>query len=142
MPADNKYLLQPSIQQLHDDANVWLSELEFYKTELSFLSKIFEKYFLRIKGNYKLIDLITLELRVKSFRSKKLADLYKDILDHENHLSDLEADLPVQDEQATREEHKKHEEDFREFTGEVKNLKREVFSFVEKELKIAANGGK
>ena len=131
-------LLQTGIDDLHHDTMDWLNELEFCTTELSFLNKLLDKYFLRIKGSQQITDLSKLDTKVNAFRNKTLNVLYQEINSHEKHLAELEERRFIQDEQSIREEHKKFGSDVKAFMADVKKIKKEIFDFVEKELKSTA----
>ena len=131
------YLLKPPMESLHHEVTEWLSELDFCKAELAFLSKVLDKYFLRVKGSQKLSDLFVMEKKVKAFRSNALKEIHHVVIHHEQHLAALDEDKFSQDEQAIREEHRKHSERMKTFLGSIRKIKKEIFSFVEKELKQA-----
>lgn len=141
-PPQNELLLQLSLDDLHHTTTEWISKLEFCKTELSFLTKLLDKYFLRVKGNQKITELTSLSIKVKSLRNKALKELHNSVIVHERNLASLHANMLIQDEQAIREEHLKFNLGFKEFMSELKKLKQETFNFLDKELKLAANGRK
>ena len=64
-PSKTNYLLQPGLGDLHREVTAWLNELAFCKSELLFLNKLLDKYFLRVRGQEKLSALISLEKKVK-----------------------------------------------------------------------------
>jgi hypothetical protein len=131
----NKYLHKADLNELHADTIEWLSDLEFCKTELSFLFKLLDKYFLRVRGDEKLNELFILESRVKSFRTEILKDLFEEINNHEKHLASLDENMFTNDEQSIRDEHEKYTLSIKAFMGSVKKVKKYLFDFVEIELK-------
>lgn len=135
--AGTDYLLQPGIDGLHAEATNWVSELEFCKAELQFLNKLLDKYFLRVKGEQKLLTLEAMEKKVRSFRSKILSLALKKVLAHKESLATLSEQVFHQDEQRIREEHQTRKLDVQELLGNEKKIKQEIFAFVERELKEA-----
>lgn len=129
------YLLMPHQADLHEDAMEWLSDLEFCKTELSFLNKLLDKSFLRVKGAQKLSELLAFEKKIRLFRSNSIKNIHDRVVHHEQRLEELDENMFAQDEQEIREDHKKINADVMTFMGNVKKIKKEIFDFVEKELK-------
>jgi hypothetical protein len=141
-PPDKEYLLQTGLSDLHHEATEWLSELEFCKTELTFLNKLLDKFFLKTKGSQKISELTNIEIKIKAFRNKTLKNLHQAIISHEQHLGVLDEILSEQDEESIREEHRKYDTDIKNFMNDIKKIKKELFAFVGTELKLTANGRK
>lgn len=133
--ATGAYLLQPAPQHLHNEALEWLSDLEFYKTEISFLTKLLDIAFLRVTSDENLNQLKALERKVRSFREKTLDDLHLLITKHENHLSKLDEDVFKKKKYEIDEEHRNHYKDVVDFAEEIKELKKEIFTLVEVQMK-------
>jgi hypothetical protein len=130
-PPKNDFLLQTGISELHSDVIRWLDEIEFYKTEVSFLIKLMNRHLLRINQSEKVNSLLELEKRVKNYRTLKLSKVMLALYDLESHLSRLDEVLFSQDEQMIREDHKKLKNETDEITLTIKKLKLEVFAFIE-----------
>lgn len=130
-PPKNDFLLQTGISELHGDVIRWLDEIEFYKTEVSFLIKLMNRHLLRINQSEKVNSLLELEKRVKNYRTLKLSKVMLALYDLESHLSRLDEVLFSQDEQMIREDHKKLKNETGEITLTIKKLKLEVFAFIE-----------
>jgi len=128
-PPKNDFLLQTGISELHSDVICWLDEVEFYKTEISFLIKLMNRHLLRINQSEKVNALLELEKKVKNYRTVKLSKMMLALYDLESQLSKLDESLFSQDEQLIREEHKN---DADEITVSIRKLKLEVFAFIEK----------
>jgi len=141
--APPEKILQTGMDELHRETIDWVMELEFCKTELSFLGKLLDKYFLKIKGNQQLSELTKLDIKVRAFRGTTLNFLHRELVSHEKHIAELEEKkVRQQDEQIVREEHLKFDNDVKDFMRYVKNIKNEVFRFVEKELKSSTDSKK
>ena len=130
-PPKNDFLLQTVISELHGDVIRWLDEIEFYKTEVSFLIKLMNRHLLRINQSEKVNSLLELEKRVKNYRTLKLSKVMLALYDLESHLSRLDEVLFSQDEQMIREDHKKLKNETDEITLTIKKLKLEIFAFIE-----------
>jgi hypothetical protein len=136
-PATSDYLLEPAPDHLHQDATEWLSDLEFCKTELSFLNKLLDKTFLRSSATQMQNDLAALDNRVKFFRTVSLKKLHDEIINHERRLAVLDEDVFSMDRESIIKEHEKQEVAVNTFMETVKKLKKEIFAFVEQEIKSA-----
>lgn len=134
-PATNAYLLEPAPQHLHSEALEWLSDLEFYKTEIIFLTKLLDIAFLRVTSDENLKLLKALEKKVRSFREQTLDDLHQRVTEHEKHLSELDEDLFKKNKPKVDEEHHNRYKEFVAFAEEIKELKKEIFTLVEVQMK-------
>lgn len=134
-PTNGAYLLGPAPEHLHRESLNWLSELEFYKTEIAFLTKLLDIAFLRITSGQNLDELNVLEKKVRSFREKRLDELHNKIMRHENHLSELDEDVFKKNKPEIDEEHHSQFRDMTTFTDNIKELKKEIFALVETQLK-------
>lgn len=133
-PSKNEYQLQIGLNTLHAETIEWLSEIEFGKTELSFLNKLLDKYFLRIEDTARLSALFDLDKRLKGFKLNDLKLLHKVMVMHENRLDALDENMFSQDEQMVRDEHATIKLKAEVFTDNIKKIKREIFDFVEREI--------
>ena len=134
-PVTGAYLLEPAPDMLHQDATQWLSDLEFYKTELAFLAKILNIAFLRVSSQQQLRGLKSLENKVKLFSEHSLDKLHEQVIRHENHLSELSEDKFKKNRKAVIEEHQAQFGEMRTFSDDVRDLKKEIFAVVENQLK-------
>jgi len=132
----NEYLLLSSVTDLYNESGTWLSELEFSQTELIFFSILFDHYFRPQSDQPETTELVATELRIKLFVNKQLKNLQQDVLNHIKRLGNLSEDLPYQDEQAIRDEHHRCELKMKDMLRELKKIKKEVFAWTEKQLKL------
>ena len=137
-PVKTDHLLPAAPEHLHQDATEWLSDLEFCRTELSFLIKLLDKTFLRVRGTQRLDDLSILEKKVRALRAKPLKQLHDAVILHEQHLASLDLDEFSLNRQSIVEEHAKHELGVTAFMRTIKKIKKEIFDFVEAEIKTSS----
>jgi hypothetical protein len=137
--AKNEYLLEQGHNYMHDETISWLSDLEFCRTELAFLTRLLDKTFLRVKSAQKISDLIQLEKKVKTFRMMSVKALHDEVVNYERELSLLDENKFLKKKQSFFNEHEKHELAINRFMNEVKEMKMEVFKFVETEIKSEKN---
>lgn len=142
IPQKSAYLKKESLLGLHQTCVWWLSELEFCKTEFSFLNKLLDRYFLRMKSSAQLAELAKMEKRVRLFRTKTWKIIHTQVVHHEHMLTALDENMFAQDEQYIRDEHQKLMTVVQAFMDQVRELKKEIFRFVESEVKIAKAGKK
>jgi GTPase involved in cell partitioning and DNA repair len=122
---------------LHQEALIWLSEIEFYKTEIIFLTKLLDIAFLRVTSAGNLERMKLLEKKINDFREKTLDDLHAKVISHENQISALDEDEFQKNKSAVDEVHHGHFREIMTFKNEVRELKKEIFELVENQLKRA-----
>jgi hypothetical protein len=76
-----------------------------------------------------------LEVKVRSFREQTLDDLHQKVTAHESHLSKLDEDLFKRNKPKVDEEHHNLYKEFVGFAEEIKELKKEIFTLVEMQMK-------
>lgn len=135
----NDFLLQEHPVNMHVETTDWLSELEFCKTELSFLTNLLKKVFLNANNKRRISEATSLEMKVKLFSEKMLKELREAVIKHEQHLASLDENKFAQDEQVIKEEHERKKLSVNEFMGSVKKVKKEVFDFFEVQMKQSKN---
>jgi len=130
-----KYLLEPAPEYLYQEATEWLSEFEFFKTELAFLSNLMNVAFLRVTTRQKLNDFNRLSAKLNLFREVFLQQLHDELIIHERHLAALDLDRFSLDKDAIHEEHQAKFARVKSFMKDIKGLKMEIFSLVEKQMR-------
>src|SRR4051812_1728233 len=88
--ANNHFLLQPHPVNMHDETIEWLSEMEFCKTELIFLTRLLNKSFLKAMTKKEISSVTLLGKRTHTFYQKTWKQLYDSIVVHEKHLASLD----------------------------------------------------
>ena len=123
-----------SIEELHNDSRLWLSEIDFVNDEIRFLNHL-------LSSNY--IDFLdagllnkTKELIVKISDEKEAGtSLYKLIRDHERKLSDLIETKSVTNNKNYLQVHEKFERKIDRYFKKNKEIKKQIFKIVEKVMR-------
>jgi lipase chaperone LimK len=134
-PATGDYLLMPAPEQLHQEAVEWLSDLEFYATELNFFSHLLTTTRLVAESPAVEDQLTRLEKKVDRFREKRLSPLRQSLVAFEKHLSDLDLETFHARQEPIQTEHRELNRSLREFWTDLKQLKSDLFRFVEEQMK-------
>lgn len=134
MPATSKFILPAHPVNMHNDVVNWISELEFCELELAFFRKLLKQNNFYTASNKKQISYYSLALKIKRFQEKNLKSVFKDVIKHEHRLSELDKNKIVSDEKALAKEHKKYALGVKAIDGSVKKIKKELFTFIEKQL--------
>lgn len=135
--SKNDFLLQEHPVNMHEETMEWLSELEFCNTELEFLNMLLNKASLNRVSIKKLNDLDVLDKKVKLFRRKTIREINDSVTEHENHLSSLDENAFAQDAHLIKQEHTKMNMSVKAFMGTVRKVKKEIFDFVEAQMKLS-----
>jgi len=123
-----------SIDELHHDSKNWLSEIEFIKDEMKFLTNLLSSHY---------IDLIDtgLKTNIKEFvkqiseEKKTGKELYSLIHNHERILSKLINTKSVTTNKNYLDTHKKFEHEMIVFLRRYKKLKKGIFKMLEMTMK-------
>lgn len=124
------FLLQASLDGLHQASKVWISELEFWRDEHKFMMDLIGKYFLKMSVFKRLQhgQGLVYKIELSDDRSK---EFLRATIKHEAHLAELMDNPFEQDEQKFREEHRKLEQGITDFMKDFKTLKKEMFNLIE-----------
>jgi hypothetical protein len=125
---------EKSIEELHQDSKIWISEIEFISDELRFLEHLLSMYYIDCmdSGLKKTIDNFVKKISTE----KKLAKtFFKLINNHENILADLIETNSVTSNKNFLEAHKKLDFEIDTYFKNYKTLKKEIFSVIEKIMK-------
>ncbi|HLG33597.1 MAG TPA: hypothetical protein VI757_01850 [Bacteroidia bacterium] len=128
------YLLEVPVDVLHRESMEWLGEIEFMKDEAAFFYGLIIR---RLKTPYDTInaeELKSIENHLIFFSTNMLAMLHDSIAKHEMFLSKM-IESVKQDEKSYRSRHIILANKFTAFEKEFKELKRKIFSVVEREVK-------
>ena len=136
---NSDFLLQEHPVNMHMETTEWLSDFEFCKTELAFLTNLLKKVFLNANNKRKISEATLLEKKVKLFSEKTLKALHDSVIEHEQHLASLDENAFAQDASVIKKEHEKKKFSVKAFMGSVKKIKKEVFDFFEVQMKQTKN---
>ena len=128
------YLLDRSVEVLHRESMEWLEEIEFMKDEAAFFYGLIVR---RLKTPYDPLnaeELKSIENHLIFVSTNMLAMLHDSVVKHEQFLSRMTESVK-QDEQSYRSRHNTLAKKFSSFEKEFKELKRKIFSVVEREVK-------
>lgn len=137
--AKGDFLLMEHPVNMHEEVTQWISELEFCNTELLFLQNLLNRYFLQISVKKRIEEFKILESKLKTFHTKYFREFHDAVLRHEHDLSELDKDIFSQNGKTIQKAHKKHKLGMTAFMGSVKKIKKEIFTFIEKQLKEVKN---
>jgi len=131
-PATTNYLLEVSMENLHQESNAWLTEIEFWKAELAFYQKLLEKISVKLTSveDKKKID--HFQNLIIYFGGELLDQYEHDIREHEKYLGQMVQDKVPVNEQLYREIHKKYQAQITAFDLDFKAYRQELFSYAEK----------
>lgn len=128
-----KYILQPSLLEMHQHSLEWLSSSALWKRELSFFQKLLDNYAPRYteEDDKKKID--HFQNLIIYYNGEVVDLLRKKLRDHENDLATM---LQKENETDTQyfDEHKQLMENASSFEKTFNNLKHDFFSFIERSL--------
>lgn len=119
------------IQELHDKSLEWLSQTEFWKTELSFFNHLLRKKKLVSESEY--CDRIVENLQKGWFSLESdLTEVVSSIKNYENYLSDLDKSKLEDVDDSWEDDHWKCKALVRNFSYEFSSYKKVLFEFAEK----------
>lgn len=117
-------------QQLYVLTEHWLSDLEFYKSELRFLSHLIDKYFIRITHKENLDEVRSLVGDLTKIGSQCHL-ISEKAVKHLGHLSELIDDSFKYDSHVFRTEHEELENSIASFVKQFREVKAAVFTVSE-----------
>jgi len=125
------YLLEASLEALHEESSVWISEIEFWKREVSFFSKLLSNKYVKsvLEGKKEMYDLAT--ARLKTYKEKTLEAFKKEVMDQERILSEILQNKTSVEDAVYRERHRDLTEKIRNFKDEYQNIKKDFFIIME-----------
>lgn len=133
LSTTNKYILQPSLLDMHHQSLDWLSTTLFWKRELAFFQKLLDQYasFFTSTDDKKKIDHFQ---NLIMYYSAELIDSLRDRLhEHENRLAESLKKLN----EADTEYYTQHQSLMEELTGFDEHFikfKNDFFAFIERAL--------
>jgi hypothetical protein len=134
LSTTNKYILQPSLLDMHQHSREWLSVTDFWKKEIDFFQKLLtskSSFFTTAEDKQKIGHFQSL---ITYYNTEVVNNLARKLRDHENGLADMLKSLNESD---TRyfQEHKGLMEELSVFGRSFNLLKQELFTFIEQALR-------
>ena len=130
LSTTGKYMLQPSLINMHKQSLEWLSHTEYWKKELSFFQKLIDKF----SPAFKTVDQ---KKRIDHFQNiiiyyngEVVDELRKKIRVHEGHLASMLQTLNEADTEYFK-EHGGLMEELISFQVSFNEMKHELFEFIE-----------
>ena len=130
-PKADKFSYEASLEELHRGSRFWLTELEFWKDELSFLTHLTDRYFEEFVRKEQLGQAAEFFKKLRTLREERLGGLVDKVNKHESHLAVLLENPFEPDDTAFRVEHQELETQVTEFMKDYKAVKKEAFTVIE-----------
>ncbi len=124
------YLHNASLDSLYALSEHWMSDIQFYNTEISFLEDLIGRYYLWLKDESFNVDLANLIEGLKEM-STLCSQLLLRIERHMNQIELLDENPFSHDEQSFRDEHMTLEDDLSSFLKNLRTMKQVVFNVSE-----------
>lgn len=128
------YGKEKTIEELHNDSKIWISEINFINDEMRFLEYLLSSKYIDFlsSGLYKKIEIYVKKMSEEKESGKILLEL---ILKQENILSHLIKNDSVTGNKNFLETHEKLDIEIDEYVKKYKRLKKQIFEIVEKVMK-------
>ncbi|MBL6448770.1 hypothetical protein JMN32_20830 [Fulvivirga sp. 29W222] len=123
------YLLSASLESLHAESKTWLSEIDFWKDEMAFFYKLLTKK--KLSVHFSSDKLAAIEKEIVRISNVELEKLKTEVREHEIMLAGLFKAKSLKEE-GYREAHSKFLKRMQETLQVIRELKKEIFAFVEK----------
>ena len=122
-----------SVEELHDDSKLWISEIDFVIDEIKFLKNLLSSNYIQLLDAG--LSKKTTELVKKISEKKKSAKIFiKLIKDHNNRLASLIESKSVTSNIHYFDTHKKLELEIFIFSKKYKKIKRQIFKILDQIL--------
>ena len=128
--ADSDYLLQNSIEDLYQSSHYWLSDIEFWKTELLFFQDLLDKHAPRIESADDKKQLDHFQNLIIYYNGELLDEYYRKVRKHTKYLAKMIENGPSFDDYTYREMHKTYEDQIISINNRLKEYKIELFNFI------------
>ena len=131
-PATTNYLLEVSLEDLHKESRTWLSEIDFWKIELSFYQKLLQKVSLKLNTTEEKQKIDHFQNLIIYYQGELLDQYKHDIREHEKYLDNMIREKAPFNEQLYREPHKNFEDKIKAFDLQFKQFRKDLYAFAEK----------
>jgi hypothetical protein len=132
LSTSTNYMLQRSLQDLHQRTLEWESSIEFWRRELVFFKKLIDQYGTKLHLREQIKEREHFKFLLDYYSGELMDELTRKINEHEIHLKPLISKRNSQDEDEYRSEHRVIEKQVRSIEQEFLSYKGELFSLVEK----------
>ncbi|MDN5205055.1 hypothetical protein QQ008_26940 [Fulvivirgaceae bacterium BMA10] len=128
--ANNDFLLQRSLDDLHTTSKKWLSQIDFWKDELHFFQKLLDINAGKAIDQDQKKQIDHFQNLIIYYSGELLDEYHQKVRRHEKKLETLLLSVK-ENEQAYREEHITIHDEIESFEKQFQEYKRELFSFIE-----------
>ncbi len=130
LSTTSKYILQPSLLDMHRQSLEWLSASALWKRELAFFQKLLDTYAPRLTSEEEKQKISHFQNLIIYYQGEVVDGLRKKLRDHESQLANS---LQKENEADTRyySDHKGIMEEAASLAHTFNDLKHELFAFVE-----------
>ncbi|ELR71931.1 hypothetical protein C900_02170 [Fulvivirga imtechensis AK7] len=125
-----EYLLNASLESLHEESREWLQEIGFWKDEMAFFYKLLQQK--KNDPDFPAGEIAALEKEQLRIDNVKIDAIKGEVKSHEKALASLFKVNSLQEEEGYRQMHKRLLKDMYDVHILVRNLKKEIFSMVQK----------
>tara|TARA_Y100000589_G_scaffold320020_1_gene349374 strand:+ start:47144 stop:47536 length:393 start_codon:yes stop_codon:yes gene_type:complete len=125
----SKKLLEPAIEDLHNEHKDWISDMQFHKDEMKFFEDLLSLNLPKIKTDEQKAQLEHLQNKLIYFKGELIDKFLHDAKVHEFNLEKaLESDH--YDEDDLYKDHLKYRDDFKALHRDILDYKKELFDFI------------
>lgn len=133
LSTTGKYLLQPSLMEMHHSSLEWLSTTVLWKQEVAFFQKLLDRYSPQLNSPEDKKKISHFQNVITYYGGELIDTLRKKIKGHEHKLADLLQELKSQD-QEYYQEHGELLEELSAFMKTFNSFKSEFFSFIDRAM--------
>ncbi len=133
LSATGKYMLEPSLMEMHHSSLEWLSTSVLWKQEVAFFQKLLDAYVIKGTTTDEKKKISHFQNLITYYGGELIDQLRKKIKTHEHRLADMLQELKGSDHEYD-EEHGELLEELSSFLKTFNSFKSEFFAFVEKKL--------
>jgi hypothetical protein len=123
-----QYLLDASLESLHQESQEWLNEIAFWSDEVAFFYKLLQKK--EMKRSFPSKDLATIEKELVRINSEEIEKVRTGVASHEKLLSTVTRSHSIAEERVYREAHRKLLMDVFRLYADIRAFKKDVFKFM------------
>lgn len=133
LSATGKYVLQPSLMEMHHGSLEWLSTTVLWKQEVAFFQKLLDTYSSKVVSAEDKKKVSHFQNVITYYGGELIDTLRKKIKHHEHKLADMLKELKGSDAEYI-EEHGELMEELSAFMKTFNSFKSEFFAFIDKML--------
>jgi hypothetical protein len=123
-----EYLLDASLESLHQESQEWIREIEFWNDELTFFYKLLRQK--ESKRSFPSVDLAAIEKELVRINAEKMEPVRNGVLSHERLLSSVAKSQSLNEERVYREAHRRLLMEVFGLYGTIREFKKRVFKLM------------